>query len=92
MEVHAGFITVDGGKLIAGTEQKPYSKKLTFVLYGGYYTPQQPMFGNKGIGCMECFISIHGEVRSHTWTMLDTSITVGSNSLTVQDSVDWRVG
>lgn len=60
MIISAGIITVVGGKLIAGTQQHPYQHKLTFVMYGDYYGPQQPMFGNKGIGCMECFISIYG--------------------------------
>jgi hypothetical protein len=52
--VQAGFITVVGGRFLAGTENNPYIHKLTFVLYGNYYGTQQPMFGNKGIGCLEC--------------------------------------
>jgi hypothetical protein len=92
MIIQAGSITVVGGKFIAGTQNKPYQHQLTFIMHGGYYDAQQPMFGNKGIGCMECFISIHGEVRPYTWTMLSSSINIGANTLTVQDPVDWRVG
>lgn len=92
MTVSAGFITIVGGKFLAGTQNSPYQHLLTFTLYGNYYGPQQPMFGNKGIACMECFISIHGQIRSHTWTLLTNSITPGQNTLTVQDAVDWRVG
>ena len=90
--ISVGFITVVGGKFIAGTQAHPYQHQLTFVLYGSYYGAQQPMFGNKGIGCLECFISIHGKVRQYTWTMLSSSINVGDSTFTVQDPVDWNVG
>lgn len=90
--VRTGFITVVGGRFIAGTEAKPYTNKLTFILHGSYYGPQQPMFGNKGIGCMECFISIHGSVRSRTWTSIASTIPVGGTTLTVMEAVDWKVG
>lgn len=92
MVISLGFITVIGGKFIAGTQAKPYQHQLTFVLSGSYYGPQQPMFGNKGIACMECFFSLHGKVKQYTWTMLSTSITVGATTLTVQDAVDWQAG
>ena len=61
-------------------------------MYGGYYGAQLPIFGNKVIGCLECFLSMHGEVRTTTWTQLETTASAGSSTLTVQDSVDWRVG
>lgn len=92
MIISAGFIAVDGGKFIAGTEQHPYQHKLTFVMYGSYYGPQLPMFGNKGIGCMECFISIHGQVRNFPWTELASTANIGTNTITVQDPVDWQIG
>ena len=52
MVISVGFITVVGGQFLAGTQKKPYNHQLTFILSGNYYGPQQPMFGNKGIGCM----------------------------------------
>ena len=60
MVVNAGFITLVGGRFLAGTEKNPYQHKLTFVMYGGYYGAQLPIFGNKVIGCLECFLSMHG--------------------------------
>lgn len=60
MVISATFISVVGGKFIAGTHAKPYSHKLTFIMNGNYYGPQMPMFGNKVIACMECFFSMHG--------------------------------
>jgi len=50
------------------------------------------MFGNKGIGCLECFISIYGQVRQYTWTSLETTALAGSNFIIVQDPVDWKIG
>ena len=61
-------------------------------MYGDYYGAQAPMFGNKGIGCMECYLSLHGKPRAVTWTSLATSAASGANSITVQDTVDWKVG
>jgi cell migration-inducing and hyaluronan-binding protein len=81
-----------GGRFLAGTQSQPFQHQLTFVLSGDYYGPQQPMFGNKGIACMECFFSLHGQVRQYTWTLLANSVQVNDLTLTVQDAVDWRVG
>jgi len=78
--------------LIAGTEDKPYQHQLTFELHGDYYGAQLPMFGNKGIGCMECYLSLYGQPRTTTWTSLDSTALAGSTSITVQDSIDWQVG
>ncbi len=52
MIIRAGFITINRGKFTAGTEETPYKNKLTFIMSGDYYDRQQPMFGNKGIGCL----------------------------------------
>ena len=52
MTIEAGFITLRGGQFIAGTEENPYQHELTFIMHGSYYGTQQPMFGNKGIGCL----------------------------------------
>lgn len=92
MHIRTGFISVIGGKFIAGTQEKPYQHQLTFEMYGDYYGAQAPMFGNKGIGCMECFFSLHGQPKAFTWTSLASTAAVNSNSITVQDAVDWRVG
>lgn len=92
MTIKAGFITVVGGKFIAGTETSPYQNELVFIMYGGYYGSQAPIFGNKGIGCLECFLSLHGKRRSHTWTTLASTVSAGGSSITVSDAVDWQVG
>lgn len=92
MVISIGFITITGGKFIAGTEKNPYQHKLTFVMYGGYYSAQQPMFGNKGIGCLECSISMYGQPRKYTWTVLSATANINATTITVKDDVDWKVG
>jgi hypothetical protein len=92
MVVSAEFITLRGGEFIAGTEEDDYDYKLTFVMYGNYYSPQQPMFGNKGIGCLECKFSMIGKKRTPTWTLLNTTVNPDENIITVKEPVDWKVG
>ena len=48
-------------------------------MYGNYYAPQQPMFGNKGIGCLECKFSMIGKKRTPTWTTIKYTINEGDN-------------
>jgi hypothetical protein len=92
LTVQAGFITMNGGRFIAGTEQHPHTHQLNFVLYGGYYGKQQPMFGNKGIGCLNCKFSMYGQPRNKTWTTLAATVNPGDTSLTLSEAVDWQVG
>ena len=92
MVVQAGFITMNGGTFIAGTQAKPYTNKLTFIMHGNYYGKQQPMFGNKGIGCLNCKFYMYGAPRTPTWTTLSATINPGDTSFTVNDNIDWKVG
>jgi hypothetical protein len=61
-------------------------------MYGNYYGTQQPMFGNKGIGCLNCKFSMYGTPRAKTWTTLATTINPTELTLTVNDDIDWQVG
>jgi hypothetical protein len=66
--------------------------KLTFIMYGNYYGKQQPMFGNKGIGCLNCKFSMYGRPRTPTWTTIASTITPGDTSFITSVDVDWQVG
>jgi hypothetical protein len=92
LKVQAGHITMNGGHFIAGTATHPHTHKLEFVMYGGYYGKQMPMFGNKGIGCMNCKFEMYGTPRPVTWSKITATINVGDSQLTVADTVDWAVG
>jgi hypothetical protein len=83
---------MNGGRFIAGTEKHPHQHQLQFILYGGYYGKQQPMFGNKGIGCLNCKLSIYGQPRTKTWTTLAATVNIGDTTLTLSEAVDWQVG
>lgn len=47
--------------------------------------------GNKMIGCSQCVIDIHGYPRTPSWTLL-SSTTTNSNTITVDDAVNWLIG
>ena len=62
-------------------------------MYGGYYDKQLPLYGNKGIACIECKFSMHGAVRTKTWTTLsatvDPSVNAPVTQITLSEDVDW---
>jgi len=92
LTVQAGFIIMNGGTFLAGTVKQPRVKKLTFIMHGNYYGRQLPMFGNKGIGCINCKFYMYGTPRNYTWTTISATIQPGSINLTVTDGIDWKVG
>ena len=61
-------------------------------MYGGYYGKQLPMFGNKVIGCLECFISLYGTPRNLTWSSLAATANANTNSILVEATGDWKTG
>ena len=61
-------------------------------MYGNYYGKQQPMFGNKGIGCVNCKFSMYGKPRIPTWTTISATISPGESSVTLSEDVDWQIG
>jgi hypothetical protein len=65
---------------------------LKITLTGDYYGKQQPTFGNKGIGCLDCKLSMFGKPRLPTWTTIANTISPGDTSFTVSVDVDWKVG
>ena len=50
------------------------------------------MLGNKGIGCVECKLQMHGQKRLPTWTMISATINPEDTQFTVIEDVDWKVG
>lgn len=61
-------------------------------MYGGYYGKQQPIVGNKGITCIECKLSMYGEPRVKTWTLINSNIQAGDSQFEVLEEVDWKAG
>lgn len=90
--VQAGFIIMNGGTFLAGTVKQPRVRQLTFIMYGNYFGKQIPMFGNKGIGCLNCKFYMHGTPRSFTWSTISSPIQPGNTTFDITDDVDWKVG
>lgn len=85
----ANIIIVKGGTLEIGTEDFPYTSKLTITMHGELYGPVLPIFGNKGIGVYGGTLDIHGVPRNPTWTELYTTAYVGDIEITLNTAVDW---
>ena len=92
----ANYIMVKGGYLEAGTEEYPYTSKLTITMHGTEEDPYLPTYGNKVIGVRFGTLDMHGVERKVTWTSLDSTANPGDTEITLlpQDSndFDWAAG
>ena len=62
-----------------GTEAYPYSSKITITMHGDVKTPALPTYGNKNIAVRAGILSMVGNERKVTWTMLDKTANVNDN-------------
>lgn len=60
-----------------GTEQFPYTSRLTITMHGTRDDPELPIYGNKVLAVREGTLEMHGLKRTPTWTELETSANVG---------------
>jgi hypothetical protein len=88
----AFYIFVNGGSLEVGTEEFPYTSKVTITMHGSVSDPYLPIYGNKVIGIRHGQLDMIGPERVPTWTVLDTTADVGANTMTLQIAVDWQAG
>ena len=87
----ARAIMIHNGIFEAGTEDEPYTSKLTITMHGKKYEKNIPIYGNKVLGVRYSTLDIHGEPRT-SWTSLDSTISPGENTLTLVEEVDWKAG
>ena len=87
----ARYIMVQNGTMIVGTEDHPYTSKLTITMYGEKYDPAMPIYGKKSIGVRYGTLDMHG-VTKKSWTDLESTISPGESSLTLVEVVDWEEG
>ncbi|VDH99664.1 Hypothetical predicted protein, partial [Mytilus galloprovincialis] len=98
VEIRADNILIlDGGLLQVGTEDKPFQHRAIITGTGHVRTKELPIYGTKSVGVREGRLDLHGQVIDVTWTKLAMTATVGSNTITVKDSVvsgtrPWRNG
>jgi len=72
-----------------GTEEFPYTSKITITMHSELSDPYLPIYGNKVIGCRFCTLDMHGPVRNPPWAMMDTTADAGANKITMIKAVDW---
>lgn len=75
-----------------GTEEFPYTSKITITMHGSISDPYIPIYGNKVIGCRFCTLDMHGIERSVVWTYLESTVERGGSVMTLAEAVDWQVG
>lgn len=88
----AHYIFVNGGLMEVGTEEFPYTSKITITMHSAVTDPYIPIYGNKVIGVRYGTLDMHGPKRTPTWTMLETTVEANSTVITLQEAVDWQVG
>lgn len=59
----ARYIFVNNGTLEVGTEEFPYTSKLTITMHGTVLDPYLPIYGNKVIGVRHGTLDLHGVER-----------------------------
>ena len=79
----AGYIFINGGYMEVGTEQFPYTSKITITMHGDVTTPAIPTYGNKNIAVRKGSLHLVGKPREITWTMLDSTADAATNKLTL---------
>jgi hypothetical protein len=88
----AHYIFLNGGTMEVGTEEFPYTSKVTITMHGTVYSPYLPIYGNKVLAVRFGVLDMHGIERSPTWTLLETTVMPGENQVTLAEAVDWQPG
>jgi hypothetical protein len=92
----AKYVMVRGGYFEAGTNEYPYTSKLTITMHSTVDDPYLPIYGNKVIGVRFGQIELHGVHRPITWTDLKSTAEVGATEIVLNDmngeTLDWQVG
>lgn len=90
--IDAHYIFLHKGYMEVGTEEHPYTSKLTITMHGNVSTPFLPIFGNKCLAVKESVLDMHGVERIPTWTLLNETVLPGATVIKVSEPVDWVTG
>lgn len=92
----AVYISIQGGRLIAGSDDKPFSGQLHIKLRGNHRTPDWPLPSgpNQGSKVLGVFgtLELYGQPHNVYHTKLAATAAAGTNTLTLSQPVDWQVG
>ena len=89
-------ILINGGQLIVGWINKPFTHKFEIQLIGTRHSEEYILpngmqsMGSKGIGVYGG-LDLHGIQRSLYWTQLAVSAYAKTNKITLKLSVDWQI-
>jgi hypothetical protein len=83
---------IQGGYMEVGTEEFPYTSKLTITMHSSKESPELPIYGNKCIAVRNGILDFHGVPRTPTWTELDHTANIGDTTITMIKAVDWKAG
>ncbi|XP_028646735.2 PKHD1 like 1, tandem duplicate 1 [Erpetoichthys calabaricus] len=94
--VRATYISIQGGKLVAGQEDAPFPDELHIILVGNQRTPEWPLPNgpNQGAKVLGVFgiLDLHGKPHAVYRTKLAQTAEEGSDVISVTEAVDWQVG
>ncbi|XP_043922184.1 fibrocystin-L [Protopterus annectens] len=94
--LNATYISIQGGRLIAGTEDSPFRGELQIILRGNHFTPEWPLPNgpNQGSKVLGVFgdLDLHGLPHTVYKTKLRSTAVAGSTSISLVNPVDWKVG
>jgi hypothetical protein len=88
----AAYMFISGGLMEVGTEEFPYTSKITITMHGLLEDPYLPIYGNKVIGVRYGTLDMHGIERTPTWTELETTVEAGGTVIVLKEDVDWVAG
>ncbi|XP_053571903.1 fibrocystin-L [Bombina bombina] len=86
------ILITDGGRLQIGTEAAPFQHKAIITLHGHLRSIELPVYGAKTLAVREGTLDLHGLPVPITWTRLAQTAEAGDSTLTLQQSVTWKVG
>ncbi|XP_078395885.1 PKHD1 like 1, tandem duplicate 1 [Cetorhinus maximus] len=94
--LNATYISIQGGRLIAGTPEKPFRGELQIVLRGDHLTPDWPLQNgpNQGSKVLGVFgeLDLHGIPHLIYKTKLGLTAQARSINITLAEAVDWQEG
>ncbi|XP_071356429.1 PKHD1 like 1, tandem duplicate 1 [Trachinotus anak] len=94
--IDAVYISIQGGRLVAGWKDQPFRGQLHIKLRGNHRTPDWPLPNgpNQGSKVLGVFgtLELYGQPHNVYHTKLAATAEAGSNTLTLAQSVDWQVG
>ncbi|KAM6974364.1 PKHD1 like 1, tandem duplicate 1, partial [Tautogolabrus adspersus] len=92
----AVYISIQGGRMIAGWDDEPFRGQLHIKLRGRHNTPDWllPAGPNQGSKVLGVFgtLELYGQPHNVYHTKLAATADAGSNKLSLRESVDWQVG